>query len=78
MCATIFASLCLTGCIGQETIHGKAYGPTEVEAKQHAKDQLDEEAKGRKPMTNVAYKVKAIPQADGGTVYQATATERVK
>ncbi|HUO09745.1 MAG TPA: hypothetical protein VM008_15680 [Phycisphaerae bacterium] len=78
VCAAVVASFGLTGCIGQETIRASAYGPTEAEAKQHAKDQLDEQAKGRKVMTNVAYKVKVLPQGNGGEVYMATAAERVK
>ena len=77
-CAMLVATLSLTGCIGQTTIHARAFGPTEDEAKQLAKAQLDEQARGHKVMTNVAYKTKAVPQANGGTVYEASAAERIK
>ena len=78
LCATLVVSLCLTGCIGQETIQGRGLAPTEDEAKQIAKSHLDEEAGARKPMTNIAYKTKILPQPNGGEVYEVTATQRVK
>ena len=78
LCATLVASVCLTGCIGQQTIHGRGLAPTEDEAKQIAKSHLDEEAGSRRVMTNISYKTKALPQENGGFVYEVTATQRVK
>ena len=78
LCATLVASVCLTGCIGQETIHARGLAPTEDEAKQIAKGHLDEEAGSRKVMTDVSYKTKILPQPNGGVVYEVTASQRVK
>ena len=78
LCATLVASVCLTGCIGQETIHARGLGPTEEEAKQIANGHLKEEQGERKAMTHIAYKTKILPQPNGGEVYEVTATQRVK
>jgi hypothetical protein len=76
--ATLLASLLLTGCIGQQTIHSQALGPTEAEAKELAKAQLDEQAVGHKAMTSVHYSTKTLPQSGSADIYQVTASERIK
>ena len=78
VCAMVGIGLCLGGCIGQETINARAYGPTEAEARDHAKGLLDEQAQGRKVMSNVGYHTKELKQPDGGVVYEVSAAERVK
>jgi TfoX/Sxy family transcriptional regulator of competence genes len=74
----LMTSLCMAGCIGQKTIHARALAPTEEEAKQQAKAQLDEQASGHKVMTNVKYHTKVVRHADGADVYQVDAAERIK
>ncbi|MGN6370549.1 MAG: hypothetical protein ACTHN5_20025 [Phycisphaerae bacterium] len=78
MLGGILMASCMVGCIGQKTIHATALAPTEEEAKQQARAQLDEQASGHKVMTNVKYSTKVVRQGDGGQVYEVKAAERIK
>ena len=78
LAAALLAPVLLTGCIGQSTIHATAVAPTETEAKDVAKAQLDEQAKGHAIVTSIHYNTKVLPQPGASDIYQVTASERIK